>query len=155
MSLCVIDDRTVGCGEVYPADGYNRIYVLNTETEDWSLGNTVLVKGLKYIWDMCYMKTSDGTSCLVISCPGSPSVQAVEIIGGRIRWKTGVDLMGVDCFPWSVCTDRDNTVYMTDPVNEKLYLLSAEDGAVIRSVSLRPYGIISPVCVREVEATFM
>ena len=62
MNLCLIDHITMAYGEVHSSpDGFYKIHILNMETDEWSLQNTVHVKGQKYVWDMSYMKTSDGT----------------------------------------------------------------------------------------------
>ena len=97
---------------------------------------------------MCYIKTLDGTSCLILCCPYDECVQAVEMIGGQVRWQTGVEQMGAKCYPWSICTDGDNIVYVADPLQRKLHLLAIEDGAAIRCISLRQLGVEFPLYVR-------
>ena len=147
-NFCVIDDRTVVYGEFFPSweDGSHKIYILRTNTQPWSLSSMLVVRGVKLICDICYMKTTDGTACLLLSC--SDDVQAVEIVGGRIRWKVGKQQMGENCFPGSICTDENNTVYVTGTVYDKMHILYGEDGSVIRSINLEPYGIRNLNCVR-------
>ena len=56
--------------------------------------------------------------------------------------------LGEECHPVSVCTDRENNVYIADYYQHKLHVLSAEDGTVLSRINLDPYGIVFPVCVR-------
>ena len=150
MNLCVIDDRTVAYGEVIPSgDGCQKIYILMTNTQPWSLSSTLVVRGIRSIQDMCYMKSADGTPCLLLACPNDGNVQAVEIVSGRIRWKVGGQQMGTQgCYSLSICTDENNTVYVADWVNNKIHILSGEDGSFIRSINLMPYDVWFPSCVR-------
>ena len=144
MNLCLIDDRTVAYGEVIPSgeDGSHKIYILMTNTQPWSMSSTLLVRGVKRINDMCYMKTADGTACLFLACPDDDNVQAVEIVRGQIRWKVGDQQMGTQgCYPWSICTDENNTVYVADSAKCRIHILSGEDGSVIKSIKLRPYSV--------------
>ena len=112
MNLCVIDDTTIACGEVKPsADGGPTVlYIFNIDDDQWSCGSTVHIKDVQEIHDMCFLKTSDGTPCLLLCCPDERCVQAVEMVGGKPRWKTDVDQMGSGCFPWNICTDISNRV---------------------------------------------
>ena len=218
MNLCVIDDRIVVYGEDYPSgeDKTQKIYFLNTNTDPWSLSHMLLVRGVKDIEDMCYMKTADGAgakdiedmcymktadgagvkdiedvcymktadgagvkdiedmcymktadgagvkdiedmcymktadgaACLLLNCPVDYSVpDAVEIVGWRIKWKVGKKQMGEEYLPSSICTDGNNTVYVADWVRPRIHILSREDGSVIRSINLKPYGIRRPTCI--------
>ena len=151
MNLCVIDERTVGYGEVdAPGDGSCKVYILNTDTEkEWILSSTIcLTTGVKSIYDMCYVKTLDGTSCLVLCCPYDGYVQAVEMIGGNIRWKTREQQLGAKFYPWSTCIEGSTNLCVADPLQGKLHFLSIEDGAAIRSLSLKHCGIGFPLYVR-------
>ena len=135
MSLCVIDKTTVACGEIHQsAEAFCKIYVLNTERKRWKLRGTVLVEAKDKITDMCYMKTADGTSCLV-TVDGN-QVQVVEMIGGKVRWRIVQQQMGKRFHPWSICTDG-TTVFAADPTQFQLHLLSVEDGVVCQSTSVR------------------
>ena len=146
MNLCVIDKTTVACGEVNPsAEGFCKICILNTERKKWKLMGTILVEAKSKITDMCYMKTPDGTSCL-LTADGS-LVQAVEMIGGKVRWRVVQQEMGKRFHPWSICTDG-TTVFAADPTQFQLHLLSVEDGTVLTSISLHPFVSILPYFVR-------
>ena len=92
------------------------------------------------------MKTADGTPCLLLCSPDDRNVQAVEIVGGRIRWKVGEQQIGY--LPWSICIDENNTVYVADTYRCRIHILSGEDGSTIRSINLRPYDVWYPGCVR-------
>ena len=147
ISLCSIDDRTVAYGGAYPTEDLNDIYILNTDTKPWSLGGVVLVEGVKVIYDMCPLLATDGTQCLLLCCPYEHRVQAVELMGGRIRWKSGQNQMGDGSLPWSICTDGAGLVFVADNHLNKIHLLSAEDGSKILSVNLYRYDIFSPSCM--------
>ena len=148
-SLCLTDDRTVAYGGAYPAeDDTNNIHILNTDTKPWSLGNVLMVEGVKVILDMCHLVTDDDTQCLLLCCPYEHRVLAVELIGGRVRWCTDKQQMGEDTLPWSICTDQVNgVVYVADNHLHKLHLLASEDGSLLTSVNLLRYDIVSPSCV--------
>ena len=148
-SLCSIDDRTVAYGGAYPSeDDINNIHILNTDTKPWSLGNVLMVEGVKVILDMCHLVADDDTHCLLLCCPYEHRVQAVELIGGRVRWRTDKQQMGEETLPWSICTDQvSGVVYVADNHLHKLHLLASEDGSVLTSVNLLRYDIVSPSCV--------
>ena len=149
MNLCMIAEGMVGYGEVDPSgDGLQRIYVLNTTgANEWDLGSVVLVHGIRYIIDMSYMKTRDGTPCLLLCCPRDASVKAIELVGGKVKWEIGKEHLGKDFCPWSICTDGANKAYVVDLRQQKLHVLS-DDGLVLTSFSLRHHGIWFPSCVR-------
>ena len=148
-SLCSIDDRTVAYGGAYPSeDDINNIHILNTDTKPWSLGNVLMVEGVKVILDMCHLVADDDTHCLLLCCPYEHRVQAVELIGGRVRWRTDKQQMGEETLPWSICTNQvSGVVYVADNHLHKLHLLASEDGSVLTSVNLLRYDIVSPSCV--------
>ena len=144
--LCVIDQRTIACAARESAsDGFSKIYVLNTDTEKFSLSSTLQLK-IEGITDISYVKTTDGTSCLLLYTRYRP-IQCVEMVGGRVRWQVDKQQMGEFFYPWSVCTDG-STVFVTDAVQIQLHLLSVEDGSVLTPINLRPFGIRFPSCVR-------
>ena len=149
-NLCVIDDNTVALGDVYPAtDGTTKVFMFETGVKKWTLRNILtLTTNVQAIPDMCFVKTLDGTPCLVLSCPLDGYLQAMELIGGRMKWQTGRQQKGLGFLPLSICAGRNNTLYVTDPDQCKLYLLSTDDGAVIDSVNLSQYDIVCPVSVR-------
>ena len=139
-NLCVIDDRTVAC-----QDGSSKIHIIKTDSGEWKLGSVVDIEKLMDFEDMCFIKTSDGTSCLLVCCPGL--VMAIEIVGGHIKWSSGEDQMGEGVSPVSLCV-IGNTVCVADAQKHKIHVLSVEDGYHIQSISLNQYGIINPICVR-------
>ena len=147
--MCLIDERTVACVVVgTSSDGFSHIYILKTDTEMWTLSSTHLVKVDHSASDIAYVKTSDGTPCLVLSYSSSTSlVQSVELVGGKIRWHVDQQQMSEKFYPRSICTDG-NTVFITDPGQYLLHLLSVDDGSVITSINLRPFGFSLSSCVR-------
>ena len=148
MTLCVVDENTVAYAE-WSSKGMHRIHILNTNTEQWTLGNIILDKGSKFVRDICYINTSDGTSCLVLCRYDDKSVQAVQFIGGRTKWKIGKGEMGKKFDPYSICPDQtDTAIYVSDFGKHMLHILSVEDGSVVASVSLVQWGIKPPTCVR-------
>ena len=147
-SLCSIDDRTVACVGASSSDDNLNIHILNTNTKPWSLGSVLIVKRVKVIIDMCHLVTDDDTQCLLLCCPYERRVQAVQLIGGRVRWQSGEQQMGEKSLPWSICTDQVNDiVYVADNHLDMIHLLSSEDGSVLTSVNLLGYAILSPSCV--------
>ena len=150
MILCVKDNETVIYGESKSTDGVHKVYLLNTTTEQWSLRATFrLQTGLVNIADMCYVQMADGTSCLVLCDAPGRSVAAVEMLGGNIRWRLGVEQMGKRFLPLSACMDDDHNVYVYDNGQYKICMLSAEDGSVISTVlNARQHGIVYPFCIQ-------
>ena len=152
--LCAIDERSVACVAEQPGlDGYSKIYALNTGPEKFNLSSTLRVKAGRGITDICFVKTTDGTPCLLLSFPWNFLVQLVEMVGGKVRWQVDKQQMGgssgmrTSFRPWSICTDG-NTVFVLTARPTKLHLLSIEDGLVVMAANLHPFGIIYPSCVR-------
>ena len=147
-NLCVIDERTIACvAEQSSSDGFGKVYILNTDSEKFSLSGMIQVKIPKRITDTCYVKTADGTPCLLLRFPWDQYVQCVEMVGGRVRWQVDTQQMGESFLPWSICTDG-NTVFVVHPLLPVLHLLSVEDGSVLTSINLSPFDFRHPGCVR-------
>ena len=149
-NLFVINKDTVACGDMpTSSNGKYKVYILNTMGEQWNLTSTIYLKtGTNMALDMGYMKTLDGTSCLLLSCPDDKYVQAVEMVGGKTTWQTGPEQMGELCNPWSICSDKDHTVYVADYGQDKLHVLSTEDGSVLSSINLIESNIVTPFFIR-------
>ena len=146
--LCVIDERTVACVAEQPtSDGFTEVYILNTDSEKFNFSGMLQFKAGDAITDMCHMKTTDGTSCLLLSFPLICLIQCVEMVGGKVRWQVDQQKMSRSFFPCSICFDS-STVFVADPVLNRLHLLSAEDGSMLKSIGLRLRGIRHPSCVR-------
>ena len=148
--LCVIDENTISCGEELPsADGISKVYILilNTDSKKFTLSNTLHVKSDEEITDMCHAKMTDGAACLLLSSPYKGLVQCVEMVGGKLRWQVYQPKMGGPSLPWSICTDG-STVFVLSPVDNKLNLLSIDDGSMITTINLRPFGVRLPSCIR-------
>ena len=143
--LCVIDERTVACvaEQSSPGHHFSKIYILNTDTEKFNLNSTIRMSTDGTITDICYVKTADGTACLLLSYAYTCFVQLVEIIGGKVRWQVGIQQMGGSFHPWSICTDG-STVFIVNALPAKLHLLSVEDGSVVMPISLLSFGHIYP-----------
>ena len=148
MNIFKIDDDTIGYGEVYPSpDGSRRVFFLKTGKRQWNISLTLKLFAPKYIWDTCF-KYLNGSPCLLLCIPGGNRIMAVEMIGGKTRWEVGKQEMGERFYPTSICTDEDNTVYVTDYWENKIHQLSVEDGSVITSIDLHHFGIACPFTVR-------
>ena len=146
--LCAIDERTVACvAEQSSSDGFTKVYILNRDSEKFSLSGMLQVKTSKRITDICFVKTSDGTPCLLLSFRLNSVVQCVEMVGGRVLWQVDTQKMGRSFVPFSICTDG-STVFVANAVRNVLYLLSIEDGSINITINLRPFGVHFPVCVR-------
>ena len=64
--LCVIDERTVACMATNPSSiGLNKVYILNTDSEKFSLSGKLYVKAGETFVDICHIKATDGTPCLI------------------------------------------------------------------------------------------
>ena len=148
--LCVIDNRTMACAtfDVSP-DGFHRIYIINIiSAATWSLGSVIYVEGSGPIRDLCSVKDSDGCPLLILCRPEYKMVQAMELVGGRIRWDSDKEQMGEKCFPYSVSVDTENMVFVADSWQHKVHLLFADDGLLYMSINLRLHEIINPTIVR-------
>ena len=148
--LCVIDERTVACVATNPSSiGHNKIYILNTDSEKFSLSGTLHVKAGGTFVDIFHVKVTDGTPCLLLSLPYSNLnlIKCIEMVGGRVRWQLDTQQMSRSFVLFSSCTDG-NTVVVADPGRDVLHLLSLEDGSVITSINLSPYGFRYLSCVR-------
>ena len=144
--LCVIDDRTVACIPAHTSsEDFNKIYILNTDTEKFTLSGTLRVKVGDIIFDMCFVKTTDATACLILIF--NQAIRCVEIVGGKIRWQVGKQQMNGSIYPWGNCTDG-STVFVTDPFQHQLHLLSVDEGSILTSINLHPFGLVLPSCVR-------
>ena len=149
MNIFKINDKTVGYGEVlHSSDGSRRIFILKTDTKELTLSSTLRLFTTNTIFDMCYTEVEGGTPCLLLCIPHDNRIMAVEMVGGKTRWEAGKQELGESFFPWSICTDDDNTIYVADYNQHKVHLLSADDGSFIRSIDVLHYGIVNPVAVR-------
>ena len=144
--LCVIDNITVVCVAPTPfPDGTHRCQTLDTSVTPWEL-KAVLILPIEssLVTDVSYLKTTDGTSCLLLSTLGEVSVWAVDMLTGRTKWKTSWH----NAYPVSICNDSDKKIYVADYRLDKVKVLSEEDGTVTDSISLRQYEIFAPHCIR-------
>ena len=146
--LCSIDETSVGFWQINAADGLKEVFVLNTETKQWSIGSIVKIKDLKAVDDMCYMRSEDGSPCLVLCSYADQRILTVEMPSGRVRWQIDQEQIGKHGLPWSICTDQNGTVCVIETVYNKLLLLSPNDGSVLQSINLSQYEIINPACIR-------
>ena len=64
-----------------------------------------------------------------------------------MRWQLDQQKMGTSFRPFSICTDG-STVFVTDPGQVMLHLLSVEDGSVLTSIRLHKSDIHFPCCLR-------
>ena len=144
--LCLIDERTVACVAQFSSlNEFMNICILKTDLDMWTLSSTHLVIGSAS--DISCVKTTDGTPCLLLSFPPTGLVQSVELVGGKVHWQVDRHQTHRSFFPWSLCTDG-STVFVADFALNQLYLLSVDDGSVLRSINLHPFGISFVNCVR-------
>ena len=147
MNIFKINESTVGYGEVNASsDGSRRVFILKTDTQEMTVSSTLRLFTPSIILDMCYTEVDGGSPCLLL-CIWT-GIMAVEMIGGKTRWEAGKEQMGKKFNPWSICTDKDNTVYVADFDQNMIHLLSAEDGSVITSINAGYYGMWNLVTVR-------
>ena len=149
MNIFRINDNTIGYGDVWPSpDGSRRVFILKTDKEELALSATLKLYAPHDICEICYTEVEGSTPCLLLCIPDDNRIMAVELVGGKTRWEAGKEQLGEKLKPCSICTDEDNTVYVTDFKQIKIHLLSAEDGSVIRSIDTGNYEIWNPVSVR-------
>ena len=145
--LCLIDERTVGCvAQHTSSDGFINIYILIANAEMWTLSSTHSVKVNNGASDVTVIKTVDGTSCLLLIDSADTFVQCIEMVGGEVRWLVDKQKLGEKLIPWSISSEG-SIVFVVDLV-AKLHLLSVEDGTVLTSVNLLPFGIHLYTCVQ-------
>ena len=118
------------------------------DTEELTLSSALRLFTPGDILDTCYMEVDGSTPCLLLCIMHGSRIMVVEMVGGKTRWEVGKEQMGEKFLPSSICTDEDNTVYVTDYYQNMIHLLSAEDGSVIRSIDAHHYGIVNLVAVR-------
>ena len=149
MNIFRINEDTIAYGEGGASpDGNRRVFILKTDTQELTLSSTLRLFTSNNIFDMCYTEVDGGTPCLLLCIPYGHRIMAVEMVGGKTRWEAGKEQMGERFYPWSICTDENNTVYVADFKQIKIHLLSAEDGSVIRSIDARHYGMWNLIAVR-------
>ena len=148
MNIFKINDYTVGFGEMQASpDGSRRVFILKMNKEELTLSSTIRTFTPDNIWDICYTEVEGGTPCLLLCIPDS-GIMAVEMVGGTTRWEAGKEQMGDDFFPWSICTDDENKIYVADFGQRKIHLLSTTDGVVLKQFDGRNFGISDLFTVR-------
>ena len=109
------------------------------------------MRGLKEIWNMCCLRSWRSPYCLVLCSYLDRCVQAVHVVGGRVRWRSGESNMGEGCRPWSICPGSNlASVLVTDlcASQHKLHVLHMDTGTVLRSIDLSHRNVHYPCCVR-------
>ena len=129
MHIFKIGDNTIGYGEgIASPDGSRRVFILNTDTEEFTLSSTLRLFTPSSILDICYTKVDGGTPCLILCLPYDHRIMAVEMIGGKTRWEVGQEQMGKKFKPYTICTDQNDCAYVADFGQERIQLLSTTDG---------------------------
>ncbi len=151
-NLCPINDSTMAVTgfvkDVETGREEDSISMLNVSEEgEWSLGNVIYVPGIKGIYDVVYTQLVDGSPCLIACSP--KQVQAVDIVGGQVRWKVSSKTrdVGKDFTPSSLCVDKEKIVNVVDRMQHALYFVSAKSGSVLGKVPLDQHQIFRPFCV--------
>ena len=132
-------------------DGTHKIYIVAASNylDEWTVGGTIHVRGLKEIWSMCYVRS--WSSCLILCSYLDRCVQAVDIVGGSFLWRSDESNMGEGCRPWSICPGSNGaSVLVTDlcASQHKLHVLHTDTGSVLRSIDLSHRNVHYPCCVR-------
>ena len=130
MNICKIDENTTGYGEArtFPLTEAEESSSSRPMQKKITLSSTLRLFTSGTIFDMCYTEVDGGTPCLLLCIPNNNHIMAVEMVGGKTRWEVGKEQMGEKFKPYSICTDEDNTIYVADFGQNKIHLLSAEDG---------------------------
>ena len=133
MNIFKINDSTIGYGEVHVSpDGSRRVFILKTDTEELTLSSNLRFLTPDNIWDMCYTEVDGDTPCLLLCVPWAHRIMAMEMVGGKTRWEVGKEQMGEKFKPWSICTDQNDCAYVADFHQNKIHVLSATDGTVLK-----------------------
>ena len=150
MNIFEINENTIGYGEVFYSqpDTSRRVFILKTDTQELTLSSTLRIFTPDSIWDMCYVEVDGGTPCLLLCIPHDHLIMAVEMIGGRTRWQVRNQQMGEEFKPWSICTDQNDRAYVADFSRDKIYLVSASDGSVLKQFDSINLGICNIFTVR-------
>ena len=149
MQIFKIDESTIGYGEVFASpDRSRRVFILKTVKEELTLSSTIRLFTQEDIFDMCYTEVEGGTPCLLLCVPNSHRIVAVEMIGGKTRWKVGKQQMGEKFYPWSICTDQNDYAFVADFGQNNIHLLSASDGAMLKQFDGGNLGIYDIFTVR-------
>ena len=149
MNIFKINDSTVGYSEVLASpDGSRRVFILKTDTEELTLSSMVRPPIPEIIFDICYTEVDGGIPCILLCVPLNNVIILVEMVGCKTRWEVGKQQMGEKFFPWSICTDQNNCAYVADFGQDKIHLLSASDGAVLKQFDSRNFGISNIFTVR-------
>ena len=149
MNIFKINESTIGYGEVMSSsDGSRRVFILKTDTEEWTLSATLRLFTPHEVWDMCYLKVADGTPCLLLCIPHDYRIMAVEMVGCKTRWEAGKEQMGEKFFPWGICTNDDNTVYVADFGQNRIQFLQATDGTLLKYFDPGSCGVYNIFTVR-------
>ena len=150
MNIFRINENTIGYGEAcYSSlDQSRRVFILKTDTDEFTLSSTLRLFTPNTIFNMCYTEVEGGKPCLLLCIPHNQHIMAVEMIGGKTRWETGEQQMGEEFEPWSICTDANDTVYVADFIQRKIHLLSASHGTLVKQFDCRNYDIYNIFGVR-------
>ena len=150
MNICKIDENTIAYGEEDASPEESRsIFILKTGIDQWTISATLELFTPSNIRDMCYTEVDDGTPCLLLCVPWAQRIMAVEMVQGKTRWEAGKEQMGTKFKPWSICTDGNGCAYVADCGQDKIHLLSASDGMLIKRFDVGScYGIQNVFTVR-------
>ena len=118
------------------------------DTDEWTLSATLRLFTPPESWDICYTEVAGGTPCLLLCFPWVHCIMAVEMIGAKTRWEVGKEQMGEEFKPWSICTDQNNCAYVADFRQNKIHVLSASDGEVLKRFDGGNYDICNIFTVR-------
>ena len=149
MNIFKVNDGTIGYGEVLSlSDGSRRVFILHTNTEEFTLCSTLRLFTRNTIFDTSYTET-EGTPYLLLCIPRDNRIMAVEIVGGKTRWEVGKEEMGEKFYPYTICTDQNGCAYVADNGQDKIHLLSVSDGTVIKRFDVGSnYGIRNVIAIR-------
>ncbi len=143
----VVDENTVACTRVLPVDGFHEIDVLDIRPGEWFPIRTIRAElGHVRLYDMCYTQSVDGPQ-LILCSHREKMVVAVGFNDGKIKWRITPNETGIKMHAYSVCADQLGRVFVACAPENSIYILSAEDGAVIGCLNLNP-PIVFPFCIR-------
>ena len=150
MNICKINDSTIAYGEEYASLEESRsVFILKTGIDQWTISATLELFTPSNIRDMCYTEVEGGTPCILLCIPFAQKIMTAEMVEDKTRWEAGKQQMGTKFKPWSICTDGNDCAYVADFGEEKIHLLSASDGTLIKQFDVDSYyGIQNVFTVR-------
>ncbi len=147
-TIVCIDEDSVAFVSDQQSVGEVEIHIIEVTPDKWFVTETLRPElGWEAVYDMHHATTKTNTSLLVLCSWKDESVAAVDLPDGKVLWiKKGVDY-NMRLPASSVCVDELGKVYVACGRQQKVLILSVEDGSLLFQLSIEPsIGYIA--CIR-------